>query len=48
MAVFENISKYITDDKDKFCIAIINKITGFSFEHIFEEKFDFNASILNI
>ncbi len=45
VAVFENISKYVTDDKDKFCIAIINKITGFSFEHIFEEKFDFYASI---
>ena len=45
VAIFENISKYVTDDKDKFCIAIINKITGFSFEHIFEEKFDFYASI---
>ena len=45
IVLFENLSKYVTDDKDKFCKAIINKLTGFSFESIFNEKFDFYATI---
>ncbi|MGL1890607.1 MAG: type I restriction-modification system subunit M [Spirochaetaceae bacterium] len=43
--LFENISKYVTDKRDDFCRAIINKLIGFSFEHIFHEKFDFYATI---
>ena len=43
--LFENISKYVTDNRDEFCKALTNKIVGFSFEHIFEEKFDFYADI---
>jgi len=43
--LFENISKYVTDDRDEFCKAIINKLIGFSFENIFSEKFDFYATI---
>ena len=43
--LFENISKYVTDKRDDFCKAIINKLIGFSFEHIFHEKFDFYATI---
>ncbi|NQU65230.1 MAG: SAM-dependent DNA methyltransferase, partial [SAR324 cluster bacterium] len=45
IVLFENISKYVTDKRDEFCRAIINKLTGFSFEHIFQEKFDFYATI---
>lgn len=43
--LFENLSKYVTDKRDEFCKAIVNKLTGFSFEHIFHEKFDFYATI---
>lgn len=43
--LFEELSKYVTDDRDDFCKAIINKLINFSFEHIFHEKFDFYATI---
>lgn len=45
IVLFENLSKYVTDDRDKFCKAIINKLTDFSFDNIFNEKFDFYATI---
>lgn len=45
IVLFENISKYVTDKRDDFCRAIINKLVHFSFEHVFEEKFDFYATI---
>jgi len=45
IVLFENLSKYVTDKRDEFCKAIVNKLTGFSFEHIFHEKFDFYATI---
>lgn len=45
IVLFEDLSKYVTDKRDEFCKAIINKLTGFSFEHIFHEKFDFYATI---
>jgi type I restriction enzyme M protein len=45
IVLFENISKYVTDKHDDFCKAIINKLVNFSFEHIFQEKFDFYATI---
>lgn len=45
IVIFENISKYVTDKRDEFCKAIINKLVGFSFENIFHEKFDFYATI---
>lgn len=45
IVLFENISKYVTDKRDDFCRAIINKLIDFSFEHIFNEKFDFYATI---
>ena len=43
--LFENISKYVIDKRDDFCKAIVNKLVNFSFEHIFNEKFDFYATI---
>ncbi|MCX6158920.1 MAG: class I SAM-dependent DNA methyltransferase [Ignavibacteriae bacterium] len=45
--LFESISQYVIDSsrKSPFCKAIIDKIGGFSFENIFEEKYDFFAGI---
>ena len=45
VVLFDNLSKYVTDDRDEFCKATVNKLIGFSFEHIFHEKFDFYATI---
>jgi type I restriction enzyme M protein len=45
LVLFESISKYVTDNRDEFCRAIINKLVLFSFENIFQEKFDFFATI---
>lgn len=45
ITLFENLSRYVTDKRDDFCKAIINKLVGFSFEHIFDQKFDFYATI---
>lgn len=45
VALFENISKYVSDNRDEFCKAIVNKLVEFSFENIFDEGFDFFASI---
>lgn len=45
LVLFENISKYVTDNRDEFCKAIINKLVIFSFEPIFSQKFDFFATI---
>ncbi|HLC78863.1 MAG TPA: class I SAM-dependent DNA methyltransferase [archaeon] len=45
--LFERISQYIIESRDKtpFCKAIINKLVGFSFEPVFEEKYDFFSTI---
>lgn len=45
IVLFENLSKYVTDNRDQFCKAIVNKLTDFSFENIFNQKFDFYATI---
>ena len=45
IVLFEDLSKYVTDKRDEFCKAIINKLVNFSFENIFNEKFDFFAAI---
>ncbi len=43
--LFDTLSKYIIDDKDAFFKAIINKLVAFSFENIFNQKYDFYATI---
>jgi type I restriction enzyme M protein len=45
--LFDRLSLYIADPskRDAFCRAIINKLVEFSFERIFNQKFDFYATI---
>jgi len=45
--LFDRVSEYISDTskRDAFCKALINKLINFSFEHIFNEKYDFYATI---
>lgn len=45
ITIFQGISKFVSDNKDEFCRAIINKISNYSFENIFNEKFDFFGDI---
>ncbi|MDD2823143.1 MAG: class I SAM-dependent DNA methyltransferase [Candidatus Daviesbacteria bacterium] len=45
--LFDELSQYITDSsqRDNFCRALINQLLNFSFENIFNEKFDFFSTI---
>ncbi len=45
--LFDRVSEFITDPskRDAFCRAIINKLGDFSFERIFNEKYDFYAAL---
>jgi type I restriction enzyme M protein len=45
--LFDKLSNYITDSskRDNFCKAIINPLVNFSFEKIFDQKFDFFSTI---
>jgi len=44
--LFDRVSEFVSSSKrDAFCKAIINKLINFSFERIFEEKYDFYAAI---
>lgn len=47
VVLFDRLSNYIADDskRDDFCRAIVNKLVEFSFERIFNQKFDFYATI---
>jgi len=47
VVLFDRITEYISDSskRDAFAKAIINKLVGVSFEHIFNQKFDFYATI---
>lgn len=45
--LFDRLSPYIIESNQKtpFCKAIINKLVAFSFEPVFEEKYDFFSTI---
>src|SRR4051812_8367155 len=45
--MFDGLSQYISDrsQPNAFCKALINKLVEFSFERMFEEKYDFFATI---
>jgi type I restriction enzyme M protein len=47
ITLFDELSNYITDSsqRDNFCKAIINQLVNFSFEIIFNQKFDFFSTI---
>lgn len=46
-SLFDELSQFISDSsqRDAFCRALINKLFEFSFEEMFEEKYDFFATI---
>lgn len=45
--LFEELSNYVTDpsDRDNFCRGLINQLINFSFEDVFDQKFDFFSTI---
>lgn len=45
--LFDELSQFITDssERDAFCRALVNQLVNFSFEQIFDEKFDFFSTI---
>lgn len=47
ITLFDELSNYISDSslRDNFCKALVNQLVNFSFEKIFEQKFDFFATI---
>ncbi|MRR53961.1 MAG: SAM-dependent DNA methyltransferase [Deltaproteobacteria bacterium] len=47
VTLFDELSNFITDSsqRDNFCRAIINQLVNFSFEKIFDQKFDFFSTI---
>ncbi len=45
IVLFDAITQYVASGRDEFAKAIINKLIPFSFENIFEEKFDFYAAL---
>ena len=47
ITLFDELSNYITDSsqRDNFCKALVNQLVNFSFEKIFEQKFDFFSTI---
>jgi type I restriction enzyme M protein len=47
IVLFDRVSEFITDTslRDDFCKAVVNKLVEFSFEHIFNQKYDFYATI---
>ena len=45
IVMFESVGNKVSEGKDNFCKALVNKLVSFSFEHIFSQKFDFFATI---
>lgn len=47
IVLFDDLSQFITDSsqRDNFCKALVNQLVNFSFEQIFEQKFDFFSTI---
>lgn len=46
--LFDRLSEYVTgsaDKRDAFVRALFNKLAAFSFEHLFEQKYDFYAAL---
>lgn len=47
ITLFDQVSQFIVDPsrRDEFCKALINKLVSVSFEGVFQEKYDFFATI---
>ena len=45
VVLFDAITDFVSSKRNEFARALINKLTGFSFEQIFAEKFDFFATL---
>lgn len=47
ITLFDELSQFISDSsqRDNFCKAIVNQLVNFSFEKIFDQKFDFFSTI---
>ena len=47
ITLFDPLSKFVSDpaQQDSFCKALINKLVNFSFDGIFDQKFDFFSTI---
>ena len=45
VVLFDAITDFVSSKRNEFARALINKLTGFSFEQIFTEKFDFFATL---
>lgn len=47
ISLFDRLSQYVIEQekKDGFCRAIVAKLAGYSFESVFEQKYDFFATI---
>ena len=45
VVLFDSITEFVASKRNEFARALINKLTGFSFERIFAEKFDFFATL---
>ncbi|MBB3840115.1 type I restriction enzyme M protein [Runella defluvii] len=47
ITLFDELSQFVADpsQRDNFCKAIVNQLVNFSFERIFEQKFDFFSTI---
>ena len=45
IVLFDRVTQYVSSQRDEFAKAIINKLIPFSFERIFDEKFDFYATM---
>jgi type I restriction enzyme M protein len=47
IVLFDDLSQFISDSsqRDNFCRALVNQLVNFSFEQIFEQKFDFFSTI---
>lgn len=45
IVLFDQVTQYVSSQRDEFAKAIINKLIPFSFERIFDEKFDFYATM---
>ena len=47
ITLFDELSHYVADPsrRDSFCRALVNQLVNFSFERIFDQKFDFFSTI---